>query len=33
VEAFTVCFDGNGKLANLHILWDDFHLTLPIRFL
>ncbi len=33
VEAFTVCFDGSGKQANLHILWDDFHLTLPIRFL
>lgn len=33
VEAFTICFEGSGKLANLHILWDDFHLTLPIRFL
>ena len=33
VEAFTACFDGKGRQANLHILWDDFHLTLPIRFL
>ena len=33
VEVFTICFDGNGKQANLHILWDDFHLMLPIRFL
>ena len=33
IEAFTICFDGSGRLANLNILWDDFHLVIPIRFL
>jgi hypothetical protein len=33
VEAFTICFDGNGRQANLNILWDEFHLVIPIRFL